>query len=103
MSDLDPRQLTLLHIVAAGEGALTTRSIDIRLSQRHPPSAETVLQLLKRLQAEGYIRRMVAAGSPYDAWALTDAGRSLLHRVRQQSTEPDVGHARCPPQGADPE
>ena len=84
MSDLEPRERTLLEIVAAEEGVLTTRSIDIRLSQRHPPAEETVLHTLKRLQTQGFIDRVVTAGSPFDTWSLTDTGRSLLESLRAQ-------------------
>jgi hypothetical protein len=82
MNDLEPRERALLAIVGAGEGTLTARSIDIRLSQRHAPSGETVLATLKRLQAEGYVHRVVTAGSPHDAWVLTGAAREGGRRSR---------------------
>ncbi|MDB5068672.1 MAG: hypothetical protein JWM18_5106 [Chloroflexi bacterium] len=78
MRELAPRTRTILEVVASGRGALSTRSIDIRVSQQHAPAAHTLLEELRTLQAEGYVCRTVSPGSPNDAWALTDAGRSLL-------------------------
>jgi Mn-dependent DtxR family transcriptional regulator len=91
MNDLEPRERALLAIVGAGEGTLTARSIDIRLSQRHMPSGETVLATLKRLQAAGYVHRVVTAGSPHDAWVLTDEGRSLLESSLGRHGKEDGG------------
>jgi DNA-binding HxlR family transcriptional regulator len=78
MRELAPRTRTILEVVASGRGVLSTRSIDIRVSQQHAPAACTLLDELRALQAEGYVCRMVSPGSPNDAWTLTDAGRSLL-------------------------
>lgn len=78
MTDLDARDRAILRIVADAGGNAGTRSIDIRVSQRCPPTSDTVLQTLLRLQSLGYVVRHTEPGSPHDRWELTEIGRDSL-------------------------
>jgi hypothetical protein len=78
MTTLEARDRVILKVVADGGGELGSRSVDIRVSQRQSPTAETIFDALKRLQAIGYLARRVEPGSPHDAWEITERGVQAL-------------------------
>ena len=78
MNPLSERERLLLNIVEQGEGALSSREVDIRYSQRMPHIEETVFEALDRLAAAGLVTRHVRPGTPHDRYEITTLRRIHL-------------------------
>ena len=75
---LSCRQITLLAVVAEGEGAWDARRIDLAVDARHGPGEVTVLQELEALQWLGLVVQDDCRSGAGGRWKVTAAARSHL-------------------------
>lgn len=67
-------ELVLLELVAKGEGNWSWYELANALSRRDVPREPDMMEVLKKLAAEGLLKRYVKTGSPRDRWELTLRG-----------------------------
>jgi DNA-binding PadR family transcriptional regulator len=75
-------ELTLLQLVAKGEGEWSWYEIAQALSRLDVPREPDMMQVLKKLVAEGFLNREVQPGSPRDRWELTEAGKTKIQMAK---------------------
>lgn len=78
-------ELLLLELVAKGEGNWSWYELANALSRRDVPREPDMMVVLKKLAADGLLKRYVETGSPRDRWELTSAGTVVLKETRQPS------------------
>lgn len=87
-------EFVLLELVAKGEGKWSWYEIAQALSRLDVPREPDMMQVLKKLAAEGLLNREIQPGSPRDRWQLTEQGKSTI----RMSNSLEVGDMRISPQ-----
>ncbi|HEY9598741.1 MAG TPA: hypothetical protein V6D33_13840 [Cyanophyceae cyanobacterium] len=77
-------ELVLLELVAKGKGKWSWYELANALSRRDVPREPDMMEVLKKLAAEGLLRRDVEKGSPRDRWELTLIGTTILKEAQQE-------------------
>jgi PadR family transcriptional regulator PadR len=77
-------ELVLLELVAKGEGNWSWYELANALSRRDVPREPDMMVVLKKLAADGLLKRYVEIGLPRDRWELTSAGTIVLKETKQQ-------------------
>lgn len=77
-TQLTQLELVLLELVAKGEGKWSWYELANALSRRDVPREPDMMVVLKKLAADGFLKRYIEAGSPRDRWELTPEGTSIL-------------------------
>lgn len=67
-------ELVLIQLVAKGNGNWSWYEIASHLSRLDVPREPDMMVVLKKLAAEGLLKRYVQTGSPRDRWELTSTG-----------------------------
>lgn len=89
-NELTQLELILLQLVAKGEGIWSWYEIAQALSRLDVPREPDMMEVLKKLAAEGFLTREVQPGSPRDRWELTQAGKKRLSDAKAGRTVGDV-------------
>ena len=76
-------ELVLLELVAKGEGNWSWYELANALSRRDVPREPDMMVVLKKLAADGLLKRYVQTGSPRDRWELTSEGSIVLREAKQ--------------------
>jgi len=71
-------ELVLLELVDKGEGNWSWYELANALSRRDVPREPDIMVVLKKLAADGLLKRTVEPGSPRDRYSLTIAGTIVL-------------------------
>ncbi|MBO1346647.1 MAG: hypothetical protein EBE86_004290 [Hormoscilla sp. GUM202] len=71
-------ELFLLELVDKGEGNWSWYELANALSRRDVPREPDMMVVLKKLAADGLLKRTVEPGSPRDRYSLTIAGTIVL-------------------------
>ncbi|MCW6049144.1 hypothetical protein K4039_03370 [Lyngbya sp. CCAP 1446/10] len=78
LTQLTQLELVLLELVAKGQGKWSWYELANALSRRDVPREPDMMVVLKKLSADGLVKRYVETGSPRDRWELTAQGSILL-------------------------
>ncbi|WP_254566911.1 helix-turn-helix transcriptional regulator [Oscillatoria sp. HE19RPO] len=90
-NELTQLELILLQLVAKGEGKWSWYEIAQALSRLDVPREPDMMEVLKKLAAEGFLTREVQPGSPRDRWELTQAGKKRLSDAKAGRTRRTIG------------
>ena len=71
-------ELVLIQLVAKGNGNWSWYEIASHLSRLDVPREPDMMVVLKKLAAEGLLKREVELGSPRDRWELTSTGVRII-------------------------
>jgi PadR family transcriptional regulator PadR len=78
LTQLTKLELVLLELVAKGQGKWSWYELANALSRRDVPREPDMMVVLKKLSADGLVKRYIETGSPRDRWELTAQGSILL-------------------------
>ncbi|MGL5058665.1 MAG: type II toxin-antitoxin system HicB family antitoxin [Microcoleus sp.] len=78
LTQLTQLELVLLELVAKGQGKWSWYELANALSRRDVPRKPDMMVVLKKLAADGFVRRFTETNSPRDRWELTSEGSILL-------------------------
>ena len=79
------RGLVLLELVAKGQGKWSWYELANALSRRDVPREPDMMVVLKKLAADGLVKRYVETNSPPDRWELTPEGSMVLANPKADS------------------
>jgi len=71
----------LIQLVAKGKGNWGWYELANALSRRDVPREPDMMTVLKKLDADGLLKRYVQPGSPRDRWELTAAGMIIWQLI----------------------
>lgn len=83
-------EFVLLQLVAKGEGKWSWYEIAQALSRLDVPREPDMMQVLKKLAAEGFLNREVQPGSPRDRWELTLSGQNKIRMMPNSLKMKDI-------------
>ena len=78
LTQLTQLELVLLELVAKGQGKWSWYELANALSRRDVPREPDMMVVLKKLAADGLVKRYVETNSPRDRWELTPEGSMVL-------------------------
>jgi PadR family transcriptional regulator PadR len=78
LTQLTQLELVLLELVAKGQGKWSWYELANALSRRDVPREPDMMVVLKKLAADGLVKRYIETGSPRDRWELTPEGSMVL-------------------------
>ena len=78
LTQLTQLELVLLALVARGKGKCSWYQLAKQLSYRDVPREPDMMVVLKKLAADGLVKRYIETGSPRDRWEWTTEGSILL-------------------------
>ncbi|MEG4274357.1 MULTISPECIES: hypothetical protein [unclassified Microcoleus] len=78
LTQLTQLELVLLELVAKGQGKWSWYELANALSRRDVPREPDMMVVLKKLAADGLVKRYLETNSPRDRWELTTEGTILL-------------------------
>jgi len=85
LTQLTQLELVLLELVAKGQGKWSWYELANALSRRDVPREPDMMVVLKKLAAEGLVKRYVETNSPRDRWELTPEGSMVLANPKADS------------------
>jgi len=85
LTQLTQLELVLLELVAKGQGKWSWYELANALSRRDVPREPDMMVVLKKLAAEGLVKRYVETNSPRDRWELTPEGSMVLANPKAYS------------------
>lgn len=78
LTQLTQLELVILELVAKGQGKWSWYELANALSRRDVPREPDMMVVLKKLSADGLVKRYIETGSWRDRWELTAQGSILL-------------------------
>lgn len=78
LTQLTQLELVILELVAKGQGKWSWYELANALSRRDVPRSPDMMVVLKKLAADGLVKRYIETGSPRDRWELTAEGSIFL-------------------------
>ena len=78
LTQLTQLELVLLALVARGQGKCNWYQLAKQLSYRDVPREPDMMVVLKKLAADGLVKRYIETGSWRDRWELTAEGSILI-------------------------
>ena len=85
LTQLTQLELVLLELVAKGQGKWSWYELANALSRRDVPREPDMMVVLKKLAADGLVKRYVETNSPRDTWELTPEGSMVLANPKGDS------------------
>lgn len=76
----------ILHVINSSSQPLGWYGIDMRLGRKGVIIEGNLVQLLRDLEADGYLEHIQKEGHPHGVYILTAAGRILLDSFSKQPT-----------------
>ncbi|WP_236739230.1 hypothetical protein [[Phormidium ambiguum] IAM M-71] len=80
-------ELVFLQLVAKGKGKWGWYELANALSRRDVPREPDMMEVLKKLAADGLVTEYVESGSPRDRWEITPLGVSLVNKGKANTAQ----------------
>ena len=93
LTQLTQLELVLLELVAKGQGKWSWYELANALSRRDVPREPDMMVVLKKLAADGLVKRYVETNSPRDRWELTPEGSMVLANPKADSQSRIIRYA----------
>ena len=78
LTQLTQLELVLIQLVGKCQGKWSWYELANALSRRDVPREPDMMVVLKKLTADGFVKRYIETGSPRDRWEWTTEGSILL-------------------------